>query len=82
MKVEPTKFNLTSLPLCLEVVGIRTQEIAAQVCDRNLYTTNRQNDSEARRWSYYLYDIVRIPTTARQSGSEVRLVVRNGHSKS
>ena len=46
MKVETT--NLTSLPLCLAVIGIRTLEIAVQVRDRNLHTTNRQNDSEAR----------------------------------
>uniref|UniRef100_A0A7M5VB31 Fibrinogen C-terminal domain-containing protein n=1 Tax=Clytia hemisphaerica TaxID=252671 RepID=A0A7M5VB31_9CNID len=26
---------------CLEVLGIRTQSIAVQVCDRNLHTTNR-----------------------------------------
>ena len=26
--------------------GIRTREIAVQVRDRKLYTTNRQNDSE------------------------------------
>ena len=47
MKVESTK--LTSLSLCLKVVGIRTREIAVQVRDRNLYATNRYNDSEARR---------------------------------
>ena len=47
MKVETT--NLTSLPLCLAVVGIRTREIAVQVRDRNLHTINRQNDSEDRR---------------------------------
>ena len=41
MKVE------THPPLCLAVVGIRRREIAVQVRDRNLYTTNRQNDSEA-----------------------------------
>ena len=52
MKVETT--NLTSLPLCLAVVEIQTREIAVQVCDRNLHTTN---------------------PIARQSGSEVRLVV-------
>ena len=46
MKVETT--NLTSLPICLAVIGIRTLEIAVQVRDRNLHTTNRQNDSEAR----------------------------------
>ena len=38
MKVETT--NLTSLPLCLTVVGIRTREIAVQVLDRNHYTTS------------------------------------------
>ena len=43
MKVETT--NLTSLPLCLTVIGIRTREIAVQVRDRNLYTTNRQNEN-------------------------------------
>ena len=47
MKVETT--NLTSLPLCLTVVGIRTREIAVLVRGRNLNTTNRQNDNEA--WS-------------------------------
>ena len=47
MKVETT--NLTSLLLYLAVVRIRTREIAVQVRDRNLHTTNRQNDSEARR---------------------------------
>ena len=47
MKVETT--NLTSLPLCLAVVGIRTREIADQVRDRNLHTTNRQNGSETIR---------------------------------
>ena len=34
MKVETT--NLTELPLCLAVVGIRTREIMVQVRDRNL----------------------------------------------
>ena len=48
-KVETT--NLTSLPLCLAVLGIRTREIAVQVRDRNLHTTNQQNDSEPQRWS-------------------------------
>ena len=47
MKVETT--NLTSLPLCLAVIEIRTREITVQVRDRNLHTTNRQNDSEAWR---------------------------------
>ena len=51
MKVETT--NLTSQPLCLEVVGIRTREIAVQVRDQNLHTTNRQKDSEARRSKSY-----------------------------
>ena len=46
MKVETINLY-TSLPLCLAVVGIRAREIAVQVRDRNLYTTNRQNDSEA-----------------------------------
>ena len=40
-KVETT--NLTSLLLCLVVVGIRTREITVQVRDRNLHTTNRSN---------------------------------------
>ena len=39
MNVETT--NLTSLPLCLAVVGIQTREIAVQVRDRNLHTTNQ-----------------------------------------
>ena len=39
MKVETT--NLTSLSLCLTVVGIQTREIVVQVRDRNLYTANR-----------------------------------------
>ena len=51
MKVE------THPPLCLAVVGIRRREIAVQVRDRNLYTTNRQNDSEARSNSCYLYNL-------------------------
>ena len=42
MTVETT--NLTSLPLCLTVIGIRRREIAVQVRDRNLYTTNRPID--------------------------------------
>ena len=49
-KVDTT--NLTSLLLFLAVVVIRTWEISVEVCDRNLYTTNRQNDSEAWRQSY------------------------------
>ena len=40
-KVETT--NLTSLLLCLVVVGIRTREITVQVRDRNLHITNRSN---------------------------------------
>ena len=48
MKVETT--NLTSLPLWLAVVRIRTREIAVR--NRKLNTTNRQNDSEAQRKSY------------------------------
>ena len=47
MKVETT--NLTSLPLCLAVIGIRTREIAVQVRDRDLHTTNQEDDNEARR---------------------------------
>ena len=47
MKVETT--NLTSLTLCLAVIGIRTREIAVQVRDQNLHTTNQEDDSEARR---------------------------------
>ena len=47
MKVETT--NLTSLPLCLAVLEIRTREIAVQVRDISLHTTNRQNDNEAQR---------------------------------
>ena len=39
MKVETT--NITSLPLCQAVIGIRTRENAVQVRDRNLHTTNR-----------------------------------------
>ena len=54
MKVETT--NLTSIPLCLPVIEIRTREIAVQVRGQNLHNTNR-------------------PINARQSGSEVRLVV-------
>ena len=33
--------NLTSLPLYLAMVGIRTHEITVQVRDRNLHTTNQ-----------------------------------------
>ena len=43
MKVETT--NLTSRPLCLAVVGIRTREIMVQVRYWNLHTTNRQSSS-------------------------------------
>ena len=50
MKVETT--NLTLPPFCLAVIRVLTQEIVVQVGDRNLYTTNRQNDREARRKSY------------------------------
>ena len=39
MKIETT--SLTSLPLCLPMVGIRTREIPVQIRDRNLCTTNR-----------------------------------------
>ena len=39
MMVETT--NLTSLPLSLAVIGIRTIEITVQVRDRKLYTINR-----------------------------------------
>ena len=42
MKVETT--NLTSLLLCLAVIGILTREIV-----KNLHATKRQDDSEARR---------------------------------
>ena len=38
IKVKTT--NLTSLPLYLAVIGIRTWEIGVQVCDRNFYTTS------------------------------------------
>ena len=34
MKVETT--NLTSVPLCLTVIGILTREIAVQVCEQTL----------------------------------------------
>ena len=34
------------------MIGIQTREIAVQVRDRNLHTTNRQNDSEVRWYSY------------------------------
>ena len=45
------KFSVTKF-YCLAVVGIRTREFVVQVRDQNLHTTNRQNDSEARRQSY------------------------------
>ena len=46
MKVETT--NLTSQPL-MTVIRVRTREIAVQVRDISLHTTNRQNDNEAQR---------------------------------
>ena len=59
--------NLTLLPLCLAVVGIRTREIAVHVRAGNLHTTNRQNDSEGysldlRDFHYYLLYIQNIYT--------------------
>ena len=48
MKVETT--NLTSRPLCLAVVGIRTWEVTVQVRDRNLHITNRH--------TYRLFDLM------------------------
>ena len=53
MKVETT--NLTLLPLCLAVVGIRTRDIAVHVRAGNLHTTNRQNDSEGYSLDFHYY---------------------------
>ena len=38
---EGRDYQLTSLPLCLAVVGIQTREIEVQACAWNLHTTNR-----------------------------------------